>query len=319
MTPLEARAAGLYEGIVRGNRSDLARGISVVENGAEEARYLLQHAYRSKFTASVTGLTGAPGVGKSTMVDGLVSLFRRTGLTVGVIAVDPSSPFTGGAILGDRVRMRSHTVDTGVFYRSLASRGHLGGVSRHTGDVMALMNLYGFSEIIVETVGTGQSEVDIMRYADTVVVTLAPGLGDDVQAIKAGILEIGDVFCINKADLPGADKARREIEMMLHLREPGGWFPPVVETVAAGGQGLEELLSAIESHRQYLSSVNLREERRRGAYMAVLEEYLHGETVEAVLRDSRLDGTLEKILHDLASGFTDPRTAARLLVDRYLK
>lgn len=288
------RAEMLYQGIVGGKRSDLARAISIVENGGPEAPHLLQLAYKVKFTAQVVGLTGAPGVGKSSLVDGMVALLREQGLAVGIVAVDPSSPFSGGAILGDRVRMRSRFVDDGVYYRSLASRGHLGGVSRHTGDVLALMNAAGFPEIIVETVGAGQSEVDIMRYADTVIVVLAPGLGDDVQAIKAGILEIGDVFCINKADRPGADKTRREIEMMLHLKEPGSFPCPVVETVATDGTGLACLRQAVLQHRNYLSACNRRETRRKGALLAVLTECLRSETVEAVLKASSQDGSQGK-------------------------
>ena len=273
----------VFDGIMKRSRPHLARAVTYVENGMPGVAELLSLAYRSRKGAMITGVTGSPGVGKSTLVNGIVSVLRSEGRTVGVIAVDPSSPFSGGAILGDRVRMsQGHTLDSGVFFRSLATRGHLGGLSRHTGDVIALLDAFGFDDIIVETVGAGQSEVDIMRYAHTVVVALAPGLGDDMQAIKAGILEIGDVFCVNKADLPGADRTRRDIEMMLDMKDANGWRPPVVPATATGGTGLEELVSEIHRHQEYLKSSDLLKEKNREGYRAVLEEYLRLLTVTRV-------------------------------------
>jgi LAO/AO transport system kinase len=278
---------------------------------------LLSLAYRSRKGAMITGVTGSPGVGKSTLVNGIVSVLRSEGRTVGVIAVDPSSPFSGGAILGDRVRMsQGHTLDSGVFFRSLATRGHLGGLSRHTGDVIALLDAFGFDDIIVETVGAGQSEVDIMRYAHTVVVALAPGLGDDMQAIKAGILEIGDVFCVNKADLPGADRTRRDIEMMLDMKDANGWRPPVVPATATGGTGLEELVSEIHRHQEYLKSSDLLKEKNREGYRAVLEEYLRLLTVTRVLDSAEEDGSLDAALQDLLDGRFGPMEVAKRLLDR---
>ncbi len=309
----------LLEGILRGSRPHLARGISVVEDGAGEAFRLLSHAYKRRRMASVVGITGSPGVGKSTIVSGLVSRLRSQDRSVGVIAVDPTSPFTGGAILGDRVRLRTNTTDDKVYWRSLATRGHLGGVSRHTGDVITLMDAYGFDDIVVETVGAGQSEVDIMKYAETVVVVLAPNLGDDVQAIKAGILEIGDVFCLNKADLPGAERTRRDIEMMLNLKEESGWRPPIVMTQADAGQGLFELGQAVKSHREYLVSTGLLESKARQGHLAVLKEYLSLLTVENVLRSAENDGSLDRALQDLSQGNSDPLTCALELMKRHLR
>ena len=206
---------------------------------------------------------------------------------------------------------------TGVFFRSLATRGHLGGLSRHTGDVVALLDAFGFDHIVIETVGAGQSEVDIMRYAHTVVVALAPGLGDDMQAIKAGILEIGDVFCVNKADLPGAERTRRDIEMMLAMREPGGWTPPVVSSVAVAGKGLEGLVGEVLRHQTYLVSSGLLRERNRGSSTAVLEEYLHLLTVGKVMESASRDGSLDAALDDLVEGKSGPMEMAERLLRRY--
>jgi LAO/AO transport system kinase len=309
----------LLEGVFRGSRAHLARAISLVEDGAGQAVRLLSRAYKRRRKAAILGITGSPGVGKSTVASGLVKEFRSLDHSVGVIAVDPTSPFTGGAILGDRVRLRTNTTDDGVYWRSLATRGHLGGVSRHTGDVITLMDAYGFDDIVVETVGAGQSEVDIMKYAETVVVVLAPNLGDDVQAIKAGILEIGDVFCLNKADLPGAEGTRRDIEMMLNLKEETGWRPPVIMTQADTGQGLDDLVKAVMSHKEYLVSTGLLDKKARESHLAILKEYLNLLTVEKVIRSAETDGTLERALQDLSSGNSDPLTCASELLERHLK
>lgn len=307
----------VFDGIMKRSRPHLARAVTYVENGMPGVAELLSLAYRTRKGAMITGVTGSPGVGKSTLVNGIVSVLRSEGRTVGVIAVDPSSPFSGGAILGDRVRMsQGHTLDSGVFFRSLATRGHLGGLSRHTGDVIALLDAFGFDDIIVETVGAGQSEVDIMRYAHTVVVALAPGLGDDMQAIKAGILEIGDVFCVNKADLPGADRTRRDIEMMLDMKDANGWRPPVVPATATGGTGLEELVSEIHRHQEYLKSSDLLKEKNREGYRAVLEEYLRLLTVTRVLDSAEEDGSLDAALQDLLDGRFGPMEVAKRLLDR---
>lgn len=292
----------------------------MVEDEARGAAALLSDAYRNRKRSMITGITGAPGVGKSTLVDAIVSELLSRGRSVGVIAVDPSSPFTGGAILGDRVRMRSaNSTHPDVFYRSLASRGHLGGVSRHTGDVIALLDAFGFDDIIVETVGAGQSEVDIMKYAHTVIVALSPGMGDDIQAIKAGILEIGDVFCVNKADLPGADRTQREIEMMLSMKDSGdggsGWIPPVLKTVATSpqGTGIRELVDAVEAHHLYLRSGDLLRQKNLQSSRAVLEEYLRLLTVQRIVEEAEADGRLAQVLSDLLEGRSGPMEAAQQL------
>ncbi len=309
----------LYEGIKRKSRAHLARAISLVEDGAGESIEFLAEAYKHRGRARIIGVTGSPGVGKSTIVDGLVTAVRATGRSIGVIAVDPSSPFSGGAILGDRVRMRSHTMDDQVFFRSLATRGHLGGVSRHTGDVIALMDSFGFDDILVETVGAGQSEVDIMKYAESVIVVLAPNLGDDVQAIKAGILEIGDVFCINKADLPGVEKTRREIEMMLNLKPSHERRPKIVLTQASDGKGMIELLGAITEHRQYLEASGLLQTKVDAGNRAVLEEYIRHLTVEKIVKAAEADGSMDTVLSQLAHGARDPLSCAGDLIGRYFK
>lgn len=307
----------LFERIRRGDRPALARAISLVEDGAPGSRELVQAAYRTPKNSRIVGITGAPGVGKSSLVDGIVDELRSMGRSVAVIAVDPSSPFTGGAILGDRVRMKRRTTDPQVFFRSLASRGHLGGLTRHTGDVLALVGVAGFDDVLVETVGAGQSEVDVMKYATTVLVVLSPGLGDSVQTLKAGILEIGDVFVVNKADLAGADRTRAELEMMLDMRPQGGWRPPVIKTVATTGEGLAELAGAIEAHYEYLKSSGALKARVRNRFLASLEEYLKREMVDKVLEAASASGELERCLAALEAGKDDPASVASRLASRY--
>lgn len=310
-------AEEILKGIEEKKRAYLARAISLVEDGLPLGREVVARAFKRKKNAKVLGITGAPGVGKSTLVDGLIRKLRERGGSVGVIAVDPSSPFTGGAILGDRVRIRSRTLDEAVFFRSLATRGHLGGLSRHTAEVIVLMDAFGFDYIVVETVGAGQSEVDVMKYAHSVVVVLAPGLGDDIQAIKAGILEIGDVLCVNKADLPGAERTRRELEMMLGLKEFDGWKPPVLETIASSGEGLDRLLESVLQHQDYLVASGLLEKKVRESHHAVLMEYVKRETLDKIMEKAESDGTLDRILRDLVEGAGDPESGARALVEKY--
>lgn len=243
-------------GLVREFRSGsvraLARAITMVERRDPGARDLLEALGEVLRRPPVLGLTGAPGTGKSTLADGLIDLLRARGDAVGVVAVDPNSPFSGGALLGDRVRMQRHSLDPKVFIRSMGARGHLGGLSVATREAVRLLGAFGFTQVVVETVGVGQSELEVAAVADTTVVVLAPGLGDEVQMIKAGIMEIADVFAVNKADLPGAKRTVMEIRGMLSSGPRLGWKPPIVSTVASTGDGVEELWQAVERHRAHL-------------------------------------------------------------------
>ena len=257
----------LVERLLEGDRRALARAISLVESGDPGSRVILRQVYPHTGRAQIVGMTGAPGTGKSTMVSALAREFRRRGRTVGIVAVDPSSPFTGGALLGDRIRMQELAGDAGIFIRSMASRGHLGGLARATGEVVKLLDAAGFSLIVVETVGAGQSEVEVAGAAHTTIVVDVPGLGDDIQAIKAGILEIADILVVNKADLPGADRRVAQLEAMLDMGyAQADWRPPVLRTVATRGEGVGELAEAIERHWAFLQEEGrLADFRRRQA------------------------------------------------------
>src|SRR5918992_2526878 len=238
--------------ILAGDPRAVARAISKVEDGAADAAALMRALFAHTGRGLVVGITGAPGAGKSSLVDKLAGLYRQRGERVGIVAVDPSSPFSGGAILGDRIRMQTLGLDEGVFIRSMATRGNLGGLARATVDAVAILDAAGYSKIIVETVGVGQDEVEIVKAADVSVVVLVPGMGDDIQAIKAGIMEIGDVFVINKADRDGVLRTEKELEAMLSLAtRPDGWEPPIVKTVATENKRVEELAASVESYREF--------------------------------------------------------------------
>ena len=258
-----------------GNRRALARAITIVEDERDGFEDIMKDIYHHTGRAQVIGITGAPGAGKSTLSDALIKKYRAQGKTVGIVAVDPTSPFSGGAILGDRIRMNDLTLDKGVYIRSMGTRGSLGGLSRKTADAVKLMDAFGLDVIFIETVGVGQSEVDIVKNADTTLVVLVPGLGDDIQAIKAGILEIGDVFVINKCDRDGADRLNVEIEMMLDLGEAQNWRPPIERTIANKDQGVDDVVAALGDHRKYLEESGVLDERRRDRARSEMLEMIH--------------------------------------------
>jgi LAO/AO transport system kinase len=268
---MTALAQAIRDGDVRA----LARAATMVENRAPQADDLMSELFPHTGRALVLGITGAPGAGKSTLVDQVAAAFRRRGQTVAVIAVDPTSPYTGGAILGDRIRMQRHHADPGVFIRSMATRGWMGGIARATTDMTLLLDAAGRDVVIVETVGVGQDEVEIARLAGVTIVVLVPGLGDDVQALKAGIMEIADVFVINKSDLAGADKLEREIRANLSLASrPDGWLPEIVKTVAQEGQGIDELIGAVENFRSSVPARGHSADIWRGRLREMLRERL---------------------------------------------
>jgi LAO/AO transport system kinase len=280
--------------ILEGEPRAVARAISKVEDGAEGASELMKAVFPHTGRGLVVGITGSPGAGKSSLVDKLAGLYRRRGERVGIVAVDPSSPFSGGAILGDRIRMQTLGLDPGVFIRSMATRGNLGGLARATVDAVAILDAAGYEKVIVETVGVGQDEVEIVKTADVSVVVLVPGMGDDIQAIKAGIMEIGDVFVINKADRDGVLRTEKELEALLSLaHRPDGWTPPIVKTVATENKGLEELAAAVESYRDFQKDAEGARGRRsavaRWRILELLRERLLARALEADGIGERLD------------------------------
>jgi LAO/AO transport system kinase len=320
VSPLPTAPAALLERARADDRVALARLLSYVERGGESATAVAELAYRSEVPYSV-GLTGAPGAGKSTLTDRLITVVRggwpdgEAIPQVAVLAVDPSSPFSGGAILGDRVRMGQHALDPSVFIRSMATRGHLGGLSLAVPDAIRLLGAAGLGVVIVETVGVGQMEVDIASAADTTVVVVTPGWGDAMQASKAGLLEVADVFVINKADRPGVREARRDLEQMLDLARPGVWRPEIVETTATGGDGIDELWRAVAAHRDHLVGSGQLGGRRTDRVAQELRRVLLARTEVKV--DELVAGEeFSTAVKALAAGELDPYQAAeRLLAD----
>ena len=340
---MTGKAASVVERVRAGDVRAAARLMRNLDDGIPGSRAILRELFSRPGHAFVLGLTGPPGAGKSSLTDRLIAHHRRAGRTVGVVAVDPTSPFTGGAILGDRVRMQDHALDPGVFIRSLATRGNLGGLSRATADVVTVLDAMGKDVILVETVGVGQDEVEIAGLAHSVVVVSIPGMGDEVQAIKAGVLEIADVFAVNKADREGADRTVKDLQMMLDLRrstatrggldhdsvhrmtrtgaedphEAGWWEPPIVKTVATQNIGIEELAEAVERHRAHLERTGerkLREvARARATFLALLRDRL---MQGALARLAEREGHLDELAARIADRSADPYELADELAGR---
>ncbi len=335
--------SSIPERVLAGDVRAAARLMRDLDDGLPSARRALQELFPRTGRAYVVGLTGAPGAGKSSLTDRLVALHRAAGRTVGVVAVDPTSPFSGGAILGDRIRMQDHALDPGVFIRSMATRGNLGGLSRATADVVSVLDAMGKDVILVETVGVGQDEIEVAELAHTVVVVAVPGMGDDVQAIKAGVLEIADVFAVNKADREGADRTVRDLEGMLELRrstatrpalehdaahrmrateawspdDPAYWEPPVVRTVAIRDEGIGDLAEAVERHRAHLEATGLRRDREvaraRAGFLALLRERLLAGALERLAEG---EGHLDEVAARIAAREADPFRLVDELADR---
>lgn len=305
----------LVERVRAGDRRAIARLISMVEDGAPGVEEMLARLHTASARGYVVGVTGPPGSGKSTLVGRLARRYRRMERTVGIIAVDPTSPFTGGAILGDRVRMTEAMGDPGIFIRSMATRGHLGGLARATADAVKVLEAAGRDVVIVETVGAGQAEVDIARTAHSTVVVEVPGLGDDVQAIKAGLMEIADVFAVNKSDLDHADRVVVALEAALRLGPAGPWKPPVVKVVAATGQGIDDLVEALEGHRRFLREDDRwqrrEEERVRFQLLEMVEQRLTQRFVAGLA-----PGELDRLVGEIVARRADPYSAVESLINR---
>ncbi|KYK30894.1 MAG: methylmalonyl Co-A mutase-associated GTPase MeaB [Theionarchaea archaeon] len=304
----------LVKRLLQKDKRACARLITLVENDAPEARQALKELYPYTGKAHIIGVTGPPGAGKSTLVDKLTQYYRDQHKTIGIIAIDPSSPFTGGALLGDRIRMQDRATDPGVFIRSMGTRGHMGGLASATKDAIKILDAFGKDIIVVETVGTGQDEVDIIRAADTILVVTMPSMGDDIQAIKAGILEIGDIFVVNKSDLDYADKAVMELEMMLDFNLQKKWRPPVLKTVANMGEGIEEVAEAIQSHIEYVKREGLLEEKRRVKVEVELLEVLNKYIVKDILEKAKKTNEFETLVDCIVQREIDCYSAAEKLL-----
>lgn len=323
----QSEHTSLVEELLAGEHRALARTITKIENREPGYRDLVSELHRHTGNADVIGITGSPGAGKSTLVDKLAKAYRDRGLTVGVIAVDPSSPFTGGAVLGDRIRMTSTTGDMDTFFRSMSARGNLGGLSTATTDAVRALDAFGKDKIIVETVGAGQNEIDVVKTADTVAVLVPPASGDDIQMLKAGILEIGDVFVVNKADLEGANRTVKELQEMIHLEgsyEPAigrehvidenGWTPEIVETVAKTGEGVESFIDALDDHYAYLESSGRLAEKERSRYAEEIRALLRDDVGELLEAEIAARGGMDELVDAIAGRETDPYTVAEELL-----
>ncbi len=306
----------LAERITAGDARAVARAISKVEDGAPEAAQLMKEIFARTGQALIIGITGSPGAGKSSLVDKLALLYRQRGERVGIVAVDPSSPFSGGAILGDRIRMQTLGLDKNVFIRSMATRGNLGGLARATVDALTILDAAGYSRIIVETVGVGQDEVEVVKAADISVVVLVPGMGDDIQAIKAGLMEIGDVFVINKADRDGVFATEKELQALLSLAERHDeWTPAIVKTIATENKGIEQLAEAIESFRTSQLKGDVRKGRRLSIARWRIVELLREQLVARVLESQEASARLEQLAEEVATRQRDPYSAVEEIIE----
>jgi LAO/AO transport system kinase len=298
------------EKVRNGDVRAISRAITAIENHAPEAEELLRQLFGNTGKAYLTGITGAPGTGKSTLVDRLAAYHRKRSEPVGVVAVDPTSPYSGGAILGDRIRMQGHASDTGIFIRSMATRGFLGGLARATAEVALLLDAAGKRQVLIETVGVGQDEIDIVRLADCVIVVLVPGLGDDIQNMKAGLMEIGDIFVLNKADREGADRLEEQLHAMLSLVMPrDGWHPPVIRTVATENRGVQELAETVEKFRKHFESSGERQKKHVEHWQNRLIEMLESRLLEQVLGGKQGEAKLRAMATAVAERKKDPFTA----------
>jgi LAO/AO transport system kinase len=310
----------IVKGVLAGNRRSIAKAITAIENDTSQAREIVAQIYPHTGRAHIIGLTGAGGAGKSTLIEKILREYRRRGKTVGVVAVDPTSPFTGGAFLGDRIRMQELSTDEGVFIRSMATRNYAGGIARATKDAVKVLDAAGKDVVIVETAGAGQSEVEIVKVAQTIVVIHAPGLGDEIQAIKAGIMEIADIFVINKADRENANKAVIDIQSNLQLNnKESPWKPPVLKTTALTGEGVHELIGKIEEHRCFLEgSLECRKALLKNKAETELIEAIKEKTADSLIDNLRKRGKLDELLQEILEKKIDPSSAAEKLVKKAL-
>ncbi|MCM3901082.1 MAG: methylmalonyl Co-A mutase-associated GTPase MeaB [Pyrinomonadaceae bacterium] len=307
----------LIERVIAGDTRAVARAISKVEDGSEDAAHLMKDIFPHTGRGLVVGITGAPGAGKSSLVDKLAMLYRDRKERVGIVAVDPSSPFSGGAILGDRIRMQALGLDPGVFIRSMATRGNLGGLARATVDAVSILDAAGYSKVVVETVGVGQDEVEIVKAADVSVVVLVPGMGDDIQAIKAGIMEIGDIFVINKADREGVYSTEKELEALLSLSgRVDGWQPPIIKTIATENKGIDDLAAAIENYQNFHFKADLGTQRRRAIARWRILELLRERLLARTLASDSASDTLDRLAEEVATRRSDPYSAVEELIGK---
>jgi LAO/AO transport system kinase len=303
--------------VLQGDIRAISRAITAIENHSPQAEPLLKHLFPHTGNAYVTGITGAPGTGKSTLVDRLAATHRRREESVGIVAVDPTSPYSGGAILGDRIRMQGHSADEGIFIRSMATRGFLGGLARSTAEVALLLDAAGKRQILIETVGVGQDEVDIMGLADCVLLVLVPGLGDDIQNMKAGLMEIADIFVLNKADRDGADRLEEQLHAMLSLVMPrDGWHPPIVRTIATENRGISELSAEIDKFRKHFESSGERQKKHIEHWKNRLIEMLESRLLERVLDGKEGEARLRDLAAAVAERKKDPFSAVGELLKR---